>query len=81
MHRPLQILAFAAVAAFSGSGCATSTEKIDDKKNEQKLVQDAPLGSRIRKKSSIPPVSGATRDDIERQRVQQGAIETGIQQN
>lgn len=80
MHRRLTALSLAAVVALTGAGCASRTQKPEEGDAKQ-VVQEAPLGSRIRKKSNVSPVSGATRDDIERQRIQQGAIETGVHQN
>lgn len=69
------------VLALSAAGCASTSETSADKKSDQRLVQEAPLGSRIRKRTNVTPVLGASREDIERARVQQGAIQTGIFQD
>jgi hypothetical protein len=81
MHRPYRLLLLAAVAVLTASGCASTAETPEEKKDEQRLVQEAPLGSRIRKRNNATPVLGASREDVERARVQQGAAATGVYQN
>ena len=59
-------------------GCASQTTTAEDKAaRESEVVQEAPLGSRIKKKTKIAPVSEATRQDVENARVQQGMQQTG----
>lgn len=79
MHR-LPACLLAAVIAIGITGCANTVDKPSEATTEKHIVQDAPLGSRIRKKTGIAPVTGATREDMERAKIQQGAIETGIYQ-
>ena len=66
------------IAAGGLAGCATRTTAAEDKvTGESEVVQEAPLGSRIRKRTKIAPVSEATRQDVENARVQQGMQQTG----
>lgn len=81
MHRALRLSLIVAAASLAMTGCATTAKTDEQKNKDQRLAQEAPLGSRIRKKSNVAPVLGATRDDIERARVQQGAVATGAYQN
>lgn len=61
------------------AGCASGEQSaaLERDKAQSRATADAPLGSRIRKKSNMAPVMGATREDLEQARVQAGAIEAG----
>jgi len=67
------------IAAGGLVGCAsrTTTAGEDKAAQESEVVQEAPLGSRIRKRTKVAPVSEATRQDVENARVQQGMQQTG----
>lgn len=59
------------------TGCTTRDKTAGKEKEEPAELTEAPLGSRIKRKSTVNPVDSATREMIEQQRVQQGAIEVG----
>ena len=59
------------------TGCASKPEKVEQEEEGSKVAVEAPLGSRIKKRSNVAPVSGATRQDIDNARVQQGIQQTG----
>ena len=75
MHN--RYLTIVCLLAVSGSfaGCASQTKTAE--KEDPNVLVEAPLGSRIKKKSNAAPLSGATREDIENARVMQGAQQTG----
>jgi hypothetical protein len=75
---PRTLRALVVLSAFLVvSGCATRTETSEQEEPKQKVAVEAPLGSRIKKRSNVAPVSGATRQDIENAKVQQGIQQTG----
>jgi len=75
MHnRYLTIVCFLVVAG-GFAGCTSQTKTAE--KDDPNVVVEAPLGSRIKKKSNAAPLTGATREDIENARVSQGARQTG----
>ncbi len=60
-------------------GCATSrTEEEATPSSDRLATVEAPLGSRIKRKSDIAPRIGANREDIEQTKVRQGAIQVGV---
>lgn len=60
------------------SGCVSQPgSRALERGKEPVAAAEAPLGSRIKKRSSIAPVQGATRNDVEQARVQAGAAQTG----
>lgn len=62
------------LAALITSGCATTDSASQSHEQRNATTQvEAPLGSRIRKKTAINPVMGANRDDVETSRIQQNA--------
>jgi len=61
------------------AGC-TTRDKTAAQEQPAELAE-APLGSRIKRKTTVNPVDSATREMIEQQRVQQGAIEAGMVNN
>ncbi len=71
-------LALISLTCFVLGGCAARTEEKPDPATGQSRTAEAPLGSRIKRKSDIAPVLGATREDLEATKLQQGAIAVGI---
>ena len=74
----LRLIVFGLLMATTG--CATKPESAALEKKEQPAssqLAEAPLGSRIRKRSNIAPTGGTHREDIEAQRVQAGAQAVG----
>lgn len=66
------------IAASGLVGCDSQTTNAEDKTaRESEVVQEAPLGSRIKKRTKIAPVSEANRQDVENARAQQGMQQTG----
>ena len=61
-----------------GSGCATKTATNDPQEERPKVAAEAPVGSRVKKRTNAAPVSGATRQDIENAKVQQGLHQQGV---
>lgn len=62
------------------AGCATKPESAALEPKEQKdssQLAEAPLGSRIRKRTNIAPTGGTNREDLEAQRAQAGARAVG----
>ncbi len=61
-------------------GCATKSDSAATEKKEQPAggqVAEAPLGSRIRKRTNVAPTGGTNREDIEQQRTQAAAQAVG----
>lgn len=80
MTKPNWIRALLALGVLAGvAGCKTPAKTSDTK--DDTVATEAPLGSRIKKKKTANPISVTDREEIERQRVQQGAIQTGIVNN
>jgi hypothetical protein len=65
------------VALAAASGCVSQPESVALAEPAD-VAAEAPLGSRIKKRSAIAPTSGVSREDIEQSRVQANAIRTGI---
>lgn len=61
------------------TGCTTRDKTAE--KEEPTALTEAPLGFRIKRKATVNPIDSATREMIEQQRVQQGAIEAGMVNN
>lgn len=59
------------------TGCVSKTETAEPDEGRSKVAGEAPLGSRIKKRTNVAPVSGATRQDIDNARVQQGIQQAG----
>lgn len=59
------------------TGCTTRDNTAGKDKEESVALTEAPLGSRIKRKSTVNPIDSATREMIEQQRVQQGVMEVG----
>ncbi|HEY0864578.1 MAG TPA: hypothetical protein VGD97_10780 [Lacunisphaera sp.] len=57
------------------AGCTTRDKTAAQE--EPAELTEAPLGSRIKRKSTVNPIDSATREMIEQQRVQQGVMEAG----
>lgn len=70
------VLAAGLAAAVTGCVSASASPALERGK-EPVAAADAPLGSRIKKRSSLAPVQGGTRNDVEQARVQAGAAQTG----
>jgi hypothetical protein len=66
-----------AVAGGLG-GCTSQPMTAEKEAEDPAVIADAPLGSRIKRRSDANPVSQANRQQFEQERVQQGAIQTGI---
>jgi hypothetical protein len=60
--------------------CATRTTTSGADTPGQAISENAPLGSRIKKRTGVSPVSGITREDVENAKVMQGAQQTGAAQ-
>lgn len=77
-YQALSLFTLLAVSCVLTS-CA-SPDKSAGKEDKEKptAMTEAPLGSRIKRKSTINPVSGATREQIEQQRVMQGTIQNAV---
>lgn len=73
---PLLLVVCCAVA-----GCTSRDKTAAKEKPEPTALSEAPLGSRIKRKSTVNPIDSAAREMIEQQRVQQGAIEAGMVNN
>lgn len=63
------------------TGCTTRDKTDGKEKEEPAALTEAPLGSRIKRKTTVNPITSSTREMIEQQRVQQGAIEAGMVNN
>ncbi len=59
------------------TGCTTRDKTAAQEPEEPAGLAEAPLGSRIKRKSTVNPIDSATREMIEQQRVQQGVMEVG----
>jgi len=68
-------------AACVLAGCTTRDKTAGKEKEEPADVAEAPLGSRIKRKTTVSPIDSASRQMIEQQRVQQGAIQNGMATN
>lgn len=79
----MQKTALLALLALIGSaaltGCATNTTKETAQENQP--VEEAPLGSRIKRRTNINPTAGVSREDIENGRVQDAARAVGAVTN
>jgi hypothetical protein len=69
------------VVCCAVSGCTTRGKSAGKEKEEPTELTEAPLGSRIKRKPTVNPITSATREMIEQQRVQQGAVEAGMVNN
>jgi Flp pilus assembly protein TadD len=63
------------------AGCATTDQREDVARKEPAAITQAPLGSRIKKRTGASPVVGATREDLDTMKMQQGAIQQQIVNN
>lgn len=59
-------------------GCATQPKQAEAENPAERVAVEAPLGSRIKKRTNITPVSGANRQDIDNARVMQGQHQAGV---
>jgi hypothetical protein len=76
---PLQVLL---IVSLGLGGCATATESAKKEAPDNAVAAtEAPLGSRIKRKTTVNPINSSNREMIEQQRVQQGAIATGMVNN
>ncbi|HEY1110625.1 MAG TPA: hypothetical protein VGE76_18385 [Opitutaceae bacterium] len=78
--KSLCVRAMAAGLLVAMTGCVTKSESAALERKEQQAsgpLAEAPLGSRIRKRTNIAPTGGTTREDIEQQRAQAGAQAVG----
>ena len=73
-HNSLR-LAWLAVGILLVAGCATTTQ---DPMFVETKATEAPLGSRIKRATSVAPTSGINRQEVEQQNVQAGAVRQGI---
>ncbi len=69
------------VVCCAVTGCTTRDNTAGKDKAEPVELTEAPLGSRIKRKSTVNPIDSASRQMIEQQRVQQGAIQNGMVTN
>ena len=69
------------VACCAATGCTTPDKTAGKEKEEPVALGEAPLGSRIKRKTTVNPITSSTREQLEQQRVQQGAIEAGMVNN
>lgn len=76
-HQALSLLMLLAVSCVLTSCASPDKSAGKEEKEEPTAMTEAPLGSRIRKRTKIAPVSEATRQDVENARVQQGMQQTG----
>lgn len=66
------------IVSLGLAGCASRTESAKKKAPDDSVAAtEAPLGSRIKRKTTVNPIDSATREMIEQQRVQQGVMEVG----
>ncbi len=70
-----------AVAGGLLGGCTSQPKSAGKEAEEPAVIADAPLGSRIKRRSEAGPVSQANRQQFEQERAQMGAIQTGVVQN
>lgn len=76
--RRLSFQAAIAAAMIGLAGCAADAGSAALGRDAQvSAAGEPPLGSRIRKKSGVAPLAGATREDVEQARVQAGAAQVG----
>ena len=76
LQSPAALTAMTVVVLLTG--CATKTETTEQKEDSSRVAAEAPLGSRIKKRTNVAPVTGATRQDIENAKVQQGIHQAGV---
>lgn len=80
---PMQKAPLLAVLAVTGTlgltGCATTTGT--DAAQDNRTAETAPLGSRIKRRSDVSPILGATREDLENAKMQQNARQAGAVNN
>jgi len=60
------------------TGCTTRDKTAAKEQEEPAALTEAPLGSRIKRKSTASPITSSTREQLEQQRAQQGAISAGM---
>jgi hypothetical protein len=63
------------------TGCTSTSKTAEKDTDDPTETVAAPLGSRIKRRSETNPVSQANRQQFEQERVQQGAIATGVVQS
>lgn len=66
------------VACWAMTGCITGDQTAAKEKKEPAALSEAPLGSRIKRKTTTSPTTSSTREQLEQQRAQQGAIAAGM---
>jgi len=74
----LRIAVSLLVIVFALGGCATQPKQAEAPEPNERVAVEAPLGSRIKKRTNITPVSGANREDIDNARVMQGQHQAGV---
>lgn len=80
MINPLRAWSRLLVLAVCGAvtGCTTPDKTAGQDKKEPAELTEAPLGSRIKRKTTVNPITTSTREQLEQQRAQQGAISNAM---
>jgi len=80
MTNPMRAWSGLLVAAVccAATGCTTPDKTAWQDKEEPAALTEAPLGSRIKRKTTVNPVTTNTREQLEQQRAQQGAISNAM---
>ncbi len=63
------------------TGCTSPDKTAGKEKEGPTELTEAPLGSRIKRKTTVNPITTSTREQLEQQRAQQGAIAAGMVNN
>lgn len=80
MLNPIRRWSLLTLLAVGGAltGCTTGGQTAMEGKKEPAELTEAPLGSRIKRKTTGNPITTSTREQLEQQRAQQGAISAGM---